>query len=84
MDHLESTNATLEQHNHELRQKLQISSMAVKELEGSHELAGELEKELNALKDDARLKGEHVSILKMVSFFLEGAIPSGAIYKALA
>lgn len=68
VEELERTNATLEQSNHELRQKLQISSMAVKELEGSQVFAGELEKEVDALKDKVRLKEEHVAVFKKVSF----------------
>ena len=66
MDHLENINSSLEQERHELSQKLKISTLAVKELEGSQEMSAELEKHIQDLRGQLKLKEEQVTALEMV------------------
>jgi len=67
IDHLEEANSKLEQTSHKFRQELEISSMAVRELQCSQDTMAELEKEVGQLKDELRLKGERSMVQKRVS-----------------
>lgn len=66
VDLLEEDKSKLEQTSHRLRQELEISNMAVKELQSSQDSAGELENEVDRLKDELRLKDERLVVLKKV------------------
>ena len=66
VEHLEEVNAKLEQTSHKLGQELQISSMAVRELQDSQDTMAELEKDVGQLKDELRLKEEKFMVQKKV------------------
>ena len=67
INHLEATNVSLEQRCHELSQKLEISVLAVKELDGLQDFSVDLERQVEIMKEQARLKGNEITALKMVS-----------------
>ena len=67
VEQLEEDKSKLEQTSHQLRQELEISTMAVKELQSTQDSTGELEKEVECLKDELRLKEERHMVLKRVS-----------------
>ncbi len=73
VEELEAANSVLEQTCHELRQKLKISTLAVKELEESHDNSSgfegevqDLREQVQDLREQAKLKDNEMMALKEV------------------
>ncbi len=66
-DSLEGSKAALEQRCHELNQQLKISTLAVRELEGSQDRSGELERQAQALRGQWEEAEKRVTVLEKVS-----------------
>lgn len=72
VEQLESAKSSLEQKCHELSRQLQLSTLAVKELEGSQEISTDLEKQVKRLQEEAMSNENEIATLKMVRLCISG------------